>query len=1338
MYLQWDMEQESAGVSVKTGPQSSNLSNSRCVPISCSAPEPIAMGSLTHHGPHTLGDSAQFQCDRGHVLVQTSPLICGAAGQWSGDPPVCIPELCVGPGFVAGGKLMIGAWAHQPLSERSIEILRKHISLRTEAMADLQGSVLYPVGSELITECKSGYKLEGDSINVCQEEDTWRTSFARCAEVFCPSIENIDHGKIRVEGFKFGQSVHYECEMGYSIIGDYSRTCREEGSWSGSRPACQPVMCPEPASILHGSVSPDHSLEYGSVLTYECDTGYQLVGSSERVCGAAGSWSGQVPLCVNTNQTCLVPQLISSGYVTYDGNLEVGSRAWYDCHQQYELVGSEERTCLESGWSSGTPTCQPQSCLPLTSLMRGSVLGTDYSLGSSIQFQCEPGSKLEGATVITCTESLTWNHPPPVCVPVTCPPPPVLEHGTVRGSARRYGDSISHQCSRGLTLLGSRVRICTGAGEWSGLPPVCASITCPPLPQITNGRTDLDLRIPGEKVRFSCGLGWSLRGRNNITCGGDGEWKGDLPSCQPSSCYFHQVQTNATLLTELKTSYSVRSELLFACPDSLIMSGQQKLTCLPTGVWDSQPPVCLKPQCSKWAVENGIVFGMITTANGTEVNFSCDNGYYKISHSNVSCKQDRDWEGSVPVCSKYQCPELRPKSDATIRLKPGLEGSYMAEYSCGAQYRLEGESLLRCGADREWSSEPPDCVLASCPPVPDIPRMVLTHRKVPLGDTINFKCQTGFELVGDAFLKCSFNGDWMGKFPMCKPKRCKVSRKIRHGSMKLRPSSYRRSAWALGKEYFDLSRHSQLTVGDQLETTCDPGYEVQGNKLIECLPSTQLDSPPPKCRKKFCHKLENVENGYIVSGATFRGATVSYHCDTGYRLLGHNTRKCRRNKKWSGASPVCSIVQCSQPHDVAHGSVEFSRRQLEYGTVIRYSCHLGYEITGSRNRVCGEEDWEGSEPECVEVRCDVPRTPLHGQQELISLLVGGTVRYSCKHGYRLQGTTSLTCLANKTWSSSVPSCHKILCSSPDSIPHGKVTVTSLDYGSVISYQCEPQYELVGQQGMSCLHSGHWSAPPPSCVARHCPRLEIDNADVWGSTDLVTVSCHRGFVLRGASRLTCQTWLEWSHPQPECQPLTCDQPPNVEHAISHAQGFSYLHTANYSCLPGYEMRVRKRVVRILLTDLYQGSSLVRCGEKGRWTGQLPSCLPRSCDPLQAPQHSQLSFHSPSGHDQGYGSRAVIQCLPGFASQSVSLLTCEHDGVWRGTVYPCRPVRFSHLSAPNSISQIPCGVPPTPENGTVSVFIRESDSIAEYRCHKGHFLRGVGSVKCLPNLQWQFGT
>ena len=36
----------------------------------------------------------------------------------------------------------------------------------------------------------------------------------------------------------------------------------------------------------------------GSVATYQCDKGYSLSGSGQRVCRSDGNWDGHVPVCV--------------------------------------------------------------------------------------------------------------------------------------------------------------------------------------------------------------------------------------------------------------------------------------------------------------------------------------------------------------------------------------------------------------------------------------------------------------------------------------------------------------------------------------------------------------------------------------------------------------------------------------------------------------------------------------------------------------------------------------------------------------------------------------------------------------------------------------------------------------------------------------------------------------------------------------------------------------------------------------------------------------------------------------------------------------------------------
>ena len=1170
----------------------------------CDFPGKVPMGNIMQTEPFGAGDEAEYSCIPGHVLIQRTRLVCDLSGKWVGDLPHCIPRLCTGPGYLDHGTLLIGTWTQEPISEIAVDKLRLSIEEKRKQAREVSlelhetdrklkinpdFAVFYPVGSELIMDCLSGYQLSGDRVNVCTDEETWQSAFPVCEEIVCPNIDNIDNGKLTVEGFKFRQSVYYECEMGYSLIGSFSRTCMENGSWSGKEPSCTPKMCLEPQNIENGYLGDVPSVEYGSVITYTCHPGFQLLGGAERVCGHLGLWSGQVPLCVNTSQTCLVPQLISSGYVAFDGNLEVGSQAWYDCNNEYSLVGPRERTCLASGrWTGDQPMCTPRNCQEVRSIRHGTVVGSEFSLESSLQFSCDPGYKLVGEAAITCTLEESWSNSPPICVPIICPEPDPINGGRVRGSARRFGDSVSYECSAGNTLLGPKVRRCQSDGLWSGTNPYCASITCPELSEVPHGRTDLELRIPGEKARFRCDLGWTLQGSTNITCNSDGDWEGVMPSCEPTTCPFRERQSNATLLSKINGVSEMGSKMEWTCPDGLILAGSNQMTCLPTGEWDVDPPQCMKPDCSNIIeLNNGIIFGLKNTTNGTEVNFSCDNGYYKISQSKLQCSLKGDWTGVIPICSKYECSSLPKVENSILSVKPHGD-SYVHRYSCESQYEIVGEKLLTCLPNNKWSTQTPKCKLAYCPDVPGIPKMIYKKQKMRLGETIQFTCQTGFKLMGNSFVKCNHNGLWETSFPTCQPQTCKVKQNIRHGRWTLIPSAFKKALWSKGGSISQYEDVSIVSVGDKMKVACDPGYEVYGNDLNECLPSTVLDSPLSKCRQSYCPALHNIEHGYLVNRATYKGASVTYRCRPGYKLHGQSKRKCRRNKTWSNSVPKCKILHCPEPHNMAHGEVEFDKKNLAYGTEIKYSCHLGYEMVGASTRVCEQDgQWQGAEPECTQIRCSVPKIPLHGQQEIQDLIVGGTISYTCNHGYAVSGARILTCLGNKTWSGPVPRCKRIFCKKPKDISNGAVSVHSLEYQANIEYQCNPGYNLVGHHTRSCLHTGLWSGPQPSCIAHLCPRVDISHAHIHldGRVpgDVMTVTCDPGYNLKGSKRMVCQMSLEWTPALPTCELVNCGNPPEVEYAISAAFGFMYLDSAKYSCLPGYEMRVGKLKLKICSLD-----------------------------------------------------------------------------------------------------------------------------------------------------------
>ena len=307
----------------------------RCVPVTCGAPPPVALGVVEQEPPYSVGEEARLRCAPGHTLVPgPAPLVCLHTGHWAATPPLCLPRLCSAPSSVEGGAVVTKAWTLEPLPEESLALLREQIAAKKLAAGP--GVAVYPVGAELAVECRPGHQLGGGAATAtCLDEDTWSGQLGRCSEVTCPGLAAPDHGSLAVEGFRYRQTVSYECELGHLLQPPEAatRVCEATGRWSGESPACVAVLCPDPEESLGAGLRVEVAgAEYGSLATYSCaQPGHLLLGGAERVCGPRGAWSGQQPVCAAPGDTCLVQRLATSGHVTLDTELRVGTREWHEC-----------------------------------------------------------------------------------------------------------------------------------------------------------------------------------------------------------------------------------------------------------------------------------------------------------------------------------------------------------------------------------------------------------------------------------------------------------------------------------------------------------------------------------------------------------------------------------------------------------------------------------------------------------------------------------------------------------------------------------------------------------------------------------------------------------------------------------------------------------------------------------------------------------------------------------------------------------------------------------------------------------------------------------------------
>ena len=498
--------------------------------------------------------------------------------------------------------------------------------------------------------CNEGYQLSGDSSAQCTATGDWNVTLPNCTLINCGDPGIAGNGTRIGDNFYYNSTITYSCNDGYNLTGTATLTCLSDGTWSAPMPTCPPVNCGDPGTPDNGTKT-GTNFTYNSIITYSCNVGYNLMGADSLTCLSDGSWNGSLPSCDIVS--CSDPGTPSNGHRIEAGFL-YNSVVSYNCETGYNLTGSETLLCLSNGmWNATVPFCSIITCNDPGTPSNGHRIEDTFNYSSTVTFYCNTGYNLTGSLALLCLSSGLWNDTTPSCNKVNCGDPGAPINGQKVGDTFTYLEIVTFSCvSDDYSLIGSPAITCQSNGSWSDTIPVCSThsdCTDPGIP--ANGvRIGNDFSY-NSSVSFSCYSGYQLSGSGVITCDTEGNWNStNLPSCDIIHCSAPVVPDNGNASY---TSLSVNSTVYFTCNTGYTLIGNTNITCLPNGQWsNASVPSCNITVCPPpTTLSHGHLTPIMNQYTyGTVVTFSCDAGYNLMGMSTTTCIDGGQWSADTPQC----------------------------------------------------------------------------------------------------------------------------------------------------------------------------------------------------------------------------------------------------------------------------------------------------------------------------------------------------------------------------------------------------------------------------------------------------------------------------------------------------------------------------------------------------------------------------------------------------------------------------------------------------------------------------------------------------------------
>ncbi|NXC66373.1 C4BPA protein, partial [Anhinga anhinga] len=215
----------------------------------------------------------------------------------------------------------------------------------------------------------------------------------------------------------------------FSLIGQATIVCtydaQSNGVWSGPPPECRVVKCENP-KVENGRKSSGSapSYSYGDSVIFECEPGYYMIGADIITCGENNTWSPPKPICEKITQTvCGAPKITHEVVIPVKSAYQIEESVQIKCNAYCTFPdGTKEMTVTCQGqdtWSSSQNcVCQPEGSDFTPHIKYGRVIDgqkPSYSVGDFITIECYVGYTLHGEARIEYIGGNQWIPGVPTC-----------------------------------------------------------------------------------------------------------------------------------------------------------------------------------------------------------------------------------------------------------------------------------------------------------------------------------------------------------------------------------------------------------------------------------------------------------------------------------------------------------------------------------------------------------------------------------------------------------------------------------------------------------------------------------------------------------------------------------------------------------------------------------------------------------------------------------------------------------------------------------------------------------------------------------------------------------